>query len=87
MTDFLLPFIITALIAVIIIQAVERYFFSEQARRERNDLLTYILSRNPREFNEAIKVDKISLKKNELNTDEVELSEATEEEFNRFLNH
>lgn len=84
MTDFILPFIIAALIAVIVIQALERYFFSEQVHKERHDMLKFILSKNVHEYNEVTRVEKQSPEKL-TNPDEVDLTEASEEEFNKFI--
>lgn len=85
MTDFLLPFIVLSLIAVIIIQSVERYFFSKQVNRERQDALKFIISKNMREYSEIARLDKLDLNKPPEPPENVELSEASDEEFQKYI--
>lgn len=85
MIDFLTPFIVLALIAVIIVQAVERYFYSEQVNRERHDMLKFILSRNARDYTDITHVDKKIPEAQTNLSDEVDLTEADDDVFDKLI--
>lgn len=84
MAEFLLPFIIFTLIIVIIIQAVERYFFARQSTSEVSRLITALLSKDATEYSQALKTEKQPVQPT-TEPDEVNLADATDEVFDKFI--
>lgn len=84
MVDVVLPFIVFTLVAVIVIQGVITYFNNEQARKTQKELLTAILAKNATDFSIATKIDK-EVVTPKSNPDEIPLSEATDEEFDKHI--
>ena len=84
MADLLIPFIILTLIAVIIIQAIERYFFAKQANEEHTKLTMALLSKSSGELAIDIKKEKEPTKFAP-EPDEVDLSQADDEVFDKHI--
>lgn len=66
MIDLALPFIIIALITIIVIQAVERYFFAEQQQRQQERLLEElsratkaVIAKNANDYVMTTSIDKV----------------------------
>lgn len=84
MVDYYTIFIILTLVAVIIVQIVERYVYSQHMQEEQGKLIKAVLSKDVKEYTEAIKAEK-DIKLPQLPPDEIPLGDATEEEFNKFI--
>jgi hypothetical protein len=78
-------FIIIALILVIVIQAIERYFHNEQTQKEQVRLIAAVLSKNMKEYTEAVKTEEKPVKPLVIHTDEVDLSNASDSEFDKYI--
>lgn len=90
MTDYLLPFTFIGLIMIIIIQGVERYFFAEQAQKEKDKLLEElsrtvkaVIAKNAEDYVMTTSIDKVPTDKKEepINTDFVPEDSLSDEEF------
>lgn len=57
MGEYLLPFIVVTLLAVIIIQAVERYFYASQMEKVKDKLIAAIMAKDITEYNAALKTE------------------------------
>lgn len=58
MADFIIPFVILTLIAVIVIQAVERYSYASQMEKVKDKLVAAVLSKNMNEYNDNLRIEK-----------------------------
>lgn len=84
MAELLVPFIVIALIAVILIMGAMLYTVIEQAHSQQEKLITGLLSRNATDYAIATKIEK-EVVPEKPNPDEVPLTEATDEEFARHI--
>lgn len=85
MADLIFPFIILTLLAVIIIQAVERYFYASLMQSEQSKLIAAIMSKNMNEYTHAVRVEKEKTPPGFSEPTEVDLSQASDDEFDRFI--
>ena len=69
---------------VIIAQAIERYFFAKEMNNRVSEAVRAVLSRNINEFIAAREIDKPAKEIPPAN-DEIDLSEATDKQFNKAL--
>jgi len=84
MADFSSLFVILALLGVIIVQAVERYYYSQQMMIEQGKLIKAVLSKDVKEYTEAIKIEKEQPFK-QAEQDEEQLSEISAEDFEKHI--
>lgn len=80
MADFTQIFIILTLLAVIIVQAVERLFYSKHMQEEQSKLIKAVMSKDVKEYTEAVKAEK-DTPPNIIVDDEVELSSSDDDTF------
>lgn len=85
MIDLYIPFIILTLIVIIIIQAVERFFYSSHMQREQSKLIAAIMSKNMGEYTHAVRVEKEDKAPGFSEPTETELSTASTEEFMKHI--
>ena len=85
MDNYFTIFVILTLVAVIIIQAVERYFHIEQLQRENSKLIAAVLSKNMGEYTHAVRVEKEVRIPQEVNPDEIPLDSASDKVFDEFI--
>lgn len=76
--------VIIVLLLIIIAQGVERFFHSKQDTEDRREQTLAFLSKNSTELAVAIKTGK-GKPEEVKEPDDVELPEATEKEFNNFI--
>lgn len=84
MSDYLLIFIVFTLIAVIWIQAIDRFFYSQHMMDEQSKLIKAIMSKDVKEYTEAVKTE-LNVVDPPLEDDEIPLSQATDEEFDKLI--
>lgn len=84
MSDYLLIFIVFSLIAIILIQAIDRFFYSHHMQDEQSKLIKAVMSKDVKEYTEAVKTE-LNVVDPPLEDDEIPLSQATDEEFDKLI--
>lgn len=87
--DLIIPFIVLALITVIVFQAVERYFFAEQYKKMQDKLLEElsratkaVIAKNANDYVMTTSIDKVATEdKPTVDPDLVGEEELNDEEF------
>lgn len=77
-------FVVVTLIGVIIAMAVERFFYGQQMSDQHEKMVTALLSRDATEYSIAVKTEKDPVKP-QVESDEVDLGQASDEEFDKFI--
>lgn len=92
-TEYILPFVFITLIIIVIIQAVERYFFAEQVQRDRNKILEEmsrlvkaVIAKNANDYVMTASIDKVAPEeKIPLDPELVPEDQLTDEEFDQAI--
>jgi hypothetical protein len=85
MVDYLFLALILVELAIIVVQAYERFAYAEQMAAQHQKLIAAILTKNPAEYREMIKADKEPTAEKAETTDDIEISNASDEEFNKHI--
>ncbi len=85
MGEYLYIVLVITLVFVILAQAVERFSYGQQAQREQSKLIAAVLSKNINEYTSAIRVEKEDKAPQFNESDEVDLTHADDETFDKFI--
>jgi len=85
MDSFLIPFVILTLIAVIIIQAVERHFYAKQEQVEKSKMIAAIMSKDINDYTHAVRVEKETKVPDMTQPSEINLADADDDEFMKHI--
>ena len=84
MADFASLFVVLALLAVIIVQALERYYYAQLMQQEQARLITAVMSKDVKEYTEAIKTEK-QQPFTQPEPDEDQISELDDKDFDKHI--
>lgn len=84
MFDVTFIFVIFTLLAIIIIQALHLFFYSQHMQEEQTKLIKAVLSKDITQYTQAIKEEK-QAPPAAVSSDIVPLSEASDDEFAKFI--